>query len=92
VVGAVGEAHPVAGGLLCSGTLVALGAGRAVRAVSLGALATATGLQLVGAAVAARHVGVADTWGRSVAAVAVVVGLAGLAAVVLRRDQPGAPS
>jgi hypothetical protein len=88
VAGAVGDWHALVGGLLCSATLVALGTGPPVATVRVGPLAAATALQLAGGLVAARHVGIVGEVGPpALIAGLVSVGLAGLAAAVLRRGQ-----
>jgi hypothetical protein len=87
VVGAAGDPHALVGGLLCSGGLVALGAGPVVRAVSPSALALATGVQLVAALVAARQVAIVRDWDGTALPIAVVVGLSVVTAARLRRGQ-----
>jgi hypothetical protein len=91
VLGAAGERHALAGGLLCSTTLVLLAPRRRIVAVSAGAVATATLLQLAAATVAGRHVGVARDWGGSLRPAALVVAVSAGAAATLRRDQGAGP-
>jgi len=86
-IGAAGEAHALLGGLLCSTTVIALGAGGAIGTVSLRALARGTALHLAAALVAARQVGVARDWDGAFVAIVLVLGLSIAAASMLREDQ-----
>jgi hypothetical protein len=87
--GAVGGAHALVGGLLCSAAVIVVGVGPAVPSVSAGALAAATALNGAAALVAARQVGVARDWGGTLLAGILVLGLSLATAAVLRRDQGG---
>jgi hypothetical protein len=89
VAGAAGDRHALVGGLLCSTTLVALAVAPRITAVAVRPLVVATALQLVGALLAGRQVGVvrdgSDATMVLAAAAAAALGILG--ASILRRDQ-----
>lgn len=86
-VGAAGNAHALVGGLLCSASFAALSRGPRIREISMQALLRGSALHLTAAVVAARQIGVARDWQLTPVWVALVAGLALLAARMLRSDQ-----
>lgn len=90
-IGAVGNAHALVGGGLCSATLVVVGLGPRVRAVSVSALVGGTAVHLVAALVAARALGVRRDWDGAPLWIALVVALAVVAAGQLRSGQTERP-
>ena len=86
-VGASGNAHALLGGLLCSTTFAALGAGPRIKEMPTLALIRGSVVHLTVAVVAARQIGVERDWHLAAVWVALVVGLALLAARMLRSDQ-----
>lgn len=90
-IGAVGNAHALLGGALCSATLVVLGTGPTLRRVSASALASGSAVHLVSALMAARLIAVRREWSTAPFGIALVVGLAVLAARILRSGQVDEP-
>lgn len=90
-IGAVGNAHALVGGALCSATFVVLGLGPRVRAVSVSALVGGTAVHLVAVLVAARALGVRRDWDGAPLWIALVVALAAVAASQLRSGQTERP-
>jgi hypothetical protein len=85
VVGAVGNRHALIGGLLCSSTVVLLGARPPRGDVPLDALVTGIAVHLTSAVVAARHVAISRDWDGSAVWIIVTLALAAVSASLLRR-------
>ena len=86
-VGAAGNTHALLGGLLCSTTFAALSAGPRIKEMPTLALIRGSVVHLTAAVVAARQIGVERDWHLAPVWVALVAGLALLAARMLRSDQ-----
>lgn len=85
VVGAVGNRHALIGGLLCSATVVLLGARPPRGDVELGALVVGTTVHLTSVLVAARHVAISRDRDGAAIWIVVSLALAAVAATILRR-------
>ncbi|MEQ1788443.1 MAG: hypothetical protein ABL966_15430, partial [Acidimicrobiales bacterium] len=90
LIGAAGQPHALVGGLLCSATFVALGAGRPIGPMAVPAALPGVGVHVVLAAVAARQIAVAGEGSLSWIWIAVVVGLAIAAAQLLQPQRADA--